>query len=62
MNEERGGVHGCGCGRVTLGRLGTPRVVDGIEHRWGRPCRPARESTNDTIPPEQDERPKGARR
>lgn len=47
----RGGQHGCGCGRELLGPLGTPKVVDGIEHRWGRPCRPVREADNDTRPP-----------
>lgn len=53
--NHRGGSHGCGCGRVALGPLGTPKVVDGIEHRWGRPCRPARDADPlDTTPPFED--------
>jgi hypothetical protein len=46
---------------VPLGPLGTPKVVDGIEHRWGRPCRPAKDADNDTTPPEQAAPAKGGR-
>jgi hypothetical protein len=34
------GVRGCGCGRETLGSAGISKVVDGVEHRWGEPCKP----------------------
>jgi hypothetical protein len=57
--NERGGSHGCACGMVTLGPLGTPRVVNGTEHRWGKPCRPAALAANDTTPPEREERRRG---
>ena len=33
------GVRGCGCGHETLGSDGASKTVDGVEHRWGKPCR-----------------------
>ncbi len=38
------GKIGCGCGKVLgLPDRKTSTVVDGIEHRYGKPCRPAPE-------------------